>query len=277
MPTLEHAAMHLLCVGSARRLIVPPAAGDGSAGGARMLTRGDLGAIVIDVDASDFTGESGEANLADVVWLARRAGEHDRLIHAARGTDAAAVLPARFGTLFVAEDSLWAVLERHAGAIRLFLDQAEGRDEWSVKIIGDPAAATRALTARIAKERGIDTGAGGARYLLMRKVEQDAAARSATFMAEQSAAALRTLATACADIRLGRSGKRQEDGTEIIASASLLAGRDQAERLARVVEDVRAAAALEGLSVTLTGPWPPYSFAPSLDGPGGPAGAGEPG
>lgn len=265
MSTVANTAMQLVCIGFADRLAVP------EGGGARMVVRGELGAIVVDVDASEFVGETGEKNLADVVWLSVRAGEHDRLITAARGGSGAAVLPARFGTLFVAEASLHSMLDRHAGAIRVFLANAEGREEWSVKVVGDPAAASKALAARMARERGIDAGSPGAKYLLMRKIEQDASARSAAFMAERSAAALTLLSALCADVRLGRSGKRLEDGTEVVASASLLVDQEKVAELEMILTAAAAEAAREGLSVVWTGPWPPYSFAPALgaEGQGG--------
>jgi hypothetical protein len=247
----------LVCIGPAGRLIVPE--------GAEAMTVGGLAAVTIGVDRTEFTGEAGERNLADVAWLGPRALAHERLIAAARGEKAEPVLPARFGALFVSDDSLRRVIERHSGTIAGFLGRVCGRDEWSVKVVGDAEAAARGLAKALAAQRGIDAGAPGARYLLMRKIEREAQERADAFMADRGAGVLQELSGVACEHRLGRSGQTLDDGARVVASASLLVERGRAAELERLASRADERVRGEGLSVRCVGPLAPYSFAPALE------------
>ncbi len=235
---------------------------------ARTVLAGPLAAVVSDIDAADFTGDASERHLADLEWLAPRAARHEALIESCRHPadgHAVPVLPARFGTIFRAESSIAARLAAHEGTILAFLDAVTARDEWTVRIVADRARATDRLVQATACARGLNL-ASGAGYLLARKLQADAAARVSDWLLERSMHTLGTLPPGPRRL-ITRAPARRAEGPEPVALAAVLATPTEAADLLAWADAARPALADDGLSIDVTGPWPPYSFCPNLDAP----------
>lgn len=90
-----------------------------------------LCAVVSFVDMTQFTGEQGDKNLADIQWIGPRAMAHETVVE--KISQSAAALPARFGTLFSSRQQLSQVLTQTYDQIMAFLDQVLDKEEWGVK------------------------------------------------------------------------------------------------------------------------------------------------
>ena len=148
------------------------------------------------------------------------------------------LLPARFGTRLTAAD-LDTTIRRSSSVLRQALQNVKGRQQMTIRLIGAPTI-----------EQPPVAGRSGAAYLQQRRAAQSipgeldpVRAAVAHFVAEERVAP-------------GRAGVR--------ATLFHLVERDAVTTYREAV--LRATETMPSGSVTLTGPWPPFAFAPELPG-----------
>ena len=208
----------------------------------------------------DFCGEGAEARLQNLAWLAPRACRHEAVVEQVMGQSP--VLPARFATLFTSLDSLhrW-VIENH-DAIAGFFTHLGSQREWSVKGLLDRALAERRGEAgRPAKD-----ASPGKQYLQRKRAEPATVERMSQWLraaCENAVCELEPHASAFRERKVWKESDSSGAAEVILNWAYLLAAGAEADFRRRVQElDDRYSA--NGLSFRLSGPWPPYSFAPTL-------------
>ena len=229
----------------------------------------ELDAWLVRIDREDFDGPAAEKNLADINWLSPRVMAHQMAVqHIANEV---ALLPMRFGTLFSSEQALIEFLFNHYATIAAFL-AGDGRHvEWGIKCYADWSLAVDAFQ-RNQRSDEADNGAGGGAvgmtYLLKKKLlrERDAALHS--WMVERLQPLRDELQRRV--VRLADRGVLQDgkgSTRECMANWAVLVPREQQEQLQGWVEEMRLQVldANDSLSIEMTGPWPPYSFVPTLD------------
>ena len=145
------------------------------------------------------------------------------------------LLPVRFGTR-MASDNLHETILRSAGTLSAGLDNVRGRRQMTLRLIGSPGTS------------GTSGVRSGAAYLQQRRVawsipgELDPLRTAVNrFVVEERTAP-------------GRAGVR--------ITLFHLVERDAIDAYRKAVEE--AAVAMPPGSVTLSGPWPPFAFAPEL-------------
>lgn len=226
----------------------------------RQLGVDGLTAVTSEVDLDEFGEEGLRRNLEDLGWLEEVARTHDAVVHAVAGQ--APVVPMRLATVFLGEDTLRERLHEWAPGLHASLDRVEGRQEWSVKVLVDTAAAQAEVEAADAGS----TDRPGAAYLLrrqrqLRAQEQvlDDAARTGDSVHQG------LVGSVVASRRLPPQDRRLSgyEGTMVLNAAYLVPAAD-ADAWRDLVEQVRAQH--PGATVQLDGPWPPYSFA-TLEAP----------
>jgi len=154
-----------------------------------------------------------------------------------------ALLPARFGEWLPDARALAEALAPRAGEIVRALILVEGCVQMTLRVFGSAA------TPEAGAPAGEDTSSGpGTRYLTAR--------RHAANPGLPEVAALRL---ALRPLLRAERIERHEKG-QLLASAHDLVRREEAGEYVRVVEGT--AGALAGRKVTVSGPWPPYAFAP---------------
>jgi hypothetical protein len=146
-----------------------------------------------------------------------------------------AVLPMRFGTRLADEAALRNLLETRGPEFARVLDGVRGRVELSVRVAGDDADATPA-----------EPPSSGAEYM-----RQRIAARS---RADQVAGLVHGPLAALAD----RSKCEPSPGRGFLMTGSYLVQHDHVDRFTALVHELQQAD--PALTLTCTGPWPPYSF-----------------
>lgn len=158
---------------------------------------------------------------------------------------AGAILPARFGSL-VERDDLETIVARHHRQLTEALELVQGREQMTVRLIGD-------ATASASPRREVAAGGGpGARYLEERRA---AAGYPLPDAVERLTRAVRHLVVADR-AEPGQAGVRARLYHLIERGSS--AGYCRA--LAAASTDVAP------FVVKVTGPWPPFAFAPELLG-----------
>jgi len=225
---------------------------------------GRVRAVLSEVRREEFSGEAAEQRLQDLAWLAPRAALHEAVVEQVMGQ--APVLPAPFATLFESRESVRRFVLDYSGPIAGFFQDLGNKREWAVKGLLHRAPA--------GKESGppSEEESAGKNYLRKKRAQvasKDARRQTLRVACEQAATELKQQADAFHERRVWKAG--QADGQpELIFNWAFLLPPDQEapfrQNVAKLDEQHRPL----GLSLVISGPWPPYSFAPALGPPSAP-------
>ena len=229
---------------------------------------GEIGAVLSEVGRGEFCDDAAEAHLQDLAWLGPRVCRHEAAIEEVmRQTP---VLPARFATMFTSIDSLkQSVLER-LEAITGFFAQLGDKQEWAVKGMLNRTGALERLgsSGQPAREERALVNSPGARYFqenrIKARLERDFNLRLKEFC-RRAAAALGAQADGFRERKVLVSVAVGTDA-EVVLNWAFLVSPAALEDFRVRLDRFSGGEAFPGLMLTLTGPWPPYSFAPDLSG-----------
>lgn len=227
------------------------------------LGQGPIEALCCQVHGDDFTGPGADRRLGDLQWLGPRACRHEEVL--ALAMSRSPVLPCRFGTLFASTARVGQALRRHQAAIGAFLDGVEGRGEWSLKGRVDAARAVEALV--LAEGGGASAtptsapAASGTAYLRSRSSRQRAEAGLRDWVARVADELASQLAAVADRVEL----QTPAAGADADFQLALLVPRGGEEQMRNEAARAEARLRAHGVRMELTGPWPPYSFSPSLE------------
>lgn len=223
------------------------------------VTASGLAAFATPVDDVDFSQGVIDARAKDVEWLGALGYRHQNVMAALmRG---GTIIPLRAFTLFRSADSLRAHLGERGEQLRALLERLDGKQEWTLRIEFDPERWNEALVRRVGSLRAISDEAAGAgagkAFLLRKKLEEERkrASKEAeeTVVGEIESAVIGKLACdTVAESRTQRGGA--------FPQINVLIDRDEEARLQELRDGLNARYDADGVSVALTGPWPPYSF-----------------
>ncbi len=223
-------------------------------------------AVASRVGLDQFDVRKLESGNTDVNWLSQVALRHNQIV-----SDAArhhSLLPLRLGALFQSRLSLLAKMQRWESVAIDFFNSIGDGQEWAAKIYVDPCwseeslAASRCLSSLQATDVGV-----GKRYLaLKRDRHRESPAMYQRY--QEEIAAIETSLMNQADryyrtrpLPSNLTGRREK----MLWNAAFLLPRSASERWLALVQEVRSAAALRGLLLEVSGPWPPYHFCPTLE------------
>jgi hypothetical protein len=207
----------------------------------------DLQAIVSPVSLDEFGQAALNERVADPQWVEAKVRAHDRVVKSALATGS--VIPFRFCTVVRSPDDVRDLLTRHHDRVTATLAELAGKSEWGVKVYAAPTDA--------GGDEPESGEASGAAYL-RRKSRAGEEQRESLQAAHGRAAALHEELTAIARgaVTLPAHRRRGEEGRPLVLNVAYLVADADLERFHAAV-----AAGAEGLSVEVTGPWPPYNFA----------------
>ena len=248
----------------------PEAIADGMAGvgGAppRTITAAGLTAIVGDVGDREYSEVALRRNLEDLDWLARTAREHHAVLEAV--AERGPVVPMRLATLFASDAGVTGTLRERAYDFREALSLISARSEWGVKAYAVRPADPAGEPGRPGGGRGGPAPGPGAAYLQRRRAQltaskdarQEALASARTVHAElgRFAVSSRLYPPQAPDL----AGQQ----TPMVLNAAYLVADERADEFAAAMADLTARHRF--VQLTLTGPWPAYSFVGEGDGSG---------
>jgi hypothetical protein len=218
------------------------------------------------VPVEDFCGPEAEARLRDLTWIGPRVIRHQEVV--AGVMRHSPVLPVRFGTIFSSLANLEKVLQRHYDTIAGFLERLTDREEWAVKGLVDKARARHEiLSLHLARhEDRLGALTPGKRYLEEQRLRAQAERELNPRLRGMLGQTLEDLRVHALDFRERplRSQGDGDDGEEMLANWAFLVDRNQVAALQAGIQAANARHERYGLVLGPTGPWPPYSFCPSL-------------
>ncbi len=208
----------------------------------------NLWLLVSTVPATEYEESGLATRLSDVEWVAQCGVAHHDVI--ARAARTHGVAPFRLLTLFRSEERATEEAMRLRTTIEQALARVNDRREWVIRVAAVSAAARPKRT----------KATSGTSYLMQRAAEPRRVA-AATPDARRAARELVAALKACAD----QIVTRPSEATHVLYDGALLVSRDREAELGNVVKQWQPRLAPVGCRVSLTGPWPPYSFV-NLDG-----------
>ena len=224
----------------------------------RPLSAAGLTALVGSVAQSEFGEAALRRNLEDLEWLERTARAHHEVIETI--AKERPVVPMRLATVYSSDEVAAGMLQERASDLRQVLTRLTGRSEWGVK-------------AHVAVPHDGDDGAGsqqpetddpasgpGAAYLRRRRAQLTARqdARQQAVASAQAVHAELDRISASARLYPPQSPEIAGPSGSMVLNAAYLVADGCAEEFGAAVTEL--AARHGALKLTLTGPWPAYSF-----------------
>jgi hypothetical protein len=218
-----------------------------------------LFAIVADAPARQYGEAAINKKLTSLDWVSRAATAHNRVVE--YFIDADAILPMKLLTLFAndarALENLRGERTRLSSAVR----RVARHREWGVRVLLDRDAALAYAARRphhLRAERGRTPGAA---YLSLKKTRRDASVELATHARKTIASLFDRLARKARLARRRPAHDMPSPGGALLLDAAFLVSRSRTKAFRSVAAKEARVLAPFGYAMTLTGPWPPYTFA----------------
>jgi hypothetical protein len=216
------------------------------------------------IERADFEGPAGEKNLADIHWLTPRVIAHEKVVD--QLSLQSTFYPARFGTLFSNEARLTSFVEQFSNCLLSFFQRVKGKKEWGLKLFGNHAQAAMILAEREGiVQQGVPVG--GAKYLKLKQLQRESSKAKSDFFTATLHEAIQSLGSQFSEMiaRPIHATTQEAPQGELLKNIAILASNDQSNQILSWAERWNnTKPSSSGIQVELTGPWPAYSFCPSL-------------
>ena len=227
---------------------------------------GGVAAVLAEVDLNDFSGPEAKEKMEDLAWVAPRALRHEKVVMAAM--EHGPVLPVRFGTVFsslaAAAEPLWQCQD----VLEKFFQDIAGKQEWILKgYVNLPQARARMKAVRMAAEKEQLAGLSpGKRYFLEQKIKGAVDKETTSWLkgiGEEIGKLAKETSVGFSECRF-RSQEVTGRDEEMFFHGALLVPDGSVAALQGVIDAWNTRQDDQGLQIELSGPWPPYHFAPVL-------------
>jgi len=227
---------------------------------------GDVAAVLSEVNLDDFSGPEAKEKMEDLTWVAPRALRHEEVVMAVM--ENGPVLPVRFGTVFSSIEAAAAPLRQRQDVLMKFFQDTIDKKEWNLKgYVDRPQARARMTAARLATEKEQLAGLSpGKRYFLEQKIRGAVDKDVAIWLKEMERDILpvaREASVGFSECRLQSQDVTGRD-EEMFFHGALLVPDGSVAILERMTDEWNKHHESQGLQIQLSGPWPPYHFAPVL-------------
>lgn len=224
---------------------------------------GGLHAIVSRVPHADFNEEALEQRTADTDWLADLALRHQGVVGWLH--ENGDVVPMRLLAVFNSIDSVGDWLRSDRSRLQRIVGDLAGREEWTIRIHFADERWNKWVDERAREKDGDLAGDGesgpGREFLLRRKLEMRRAEMAEEVENEMLGAIAASLPNSwkvMVEDRLSRGGADPQ--------LTVLVARESTDGIEEQVRSIEANWRERGVTLALSGPWPPYSFVSGGEG-----------
>jgi hypothetical protein len=209
--------------------------------------------LVATAPLSAYDAGAIDARLRDLDWVAARAAEHEAIVeHAATlGT----VVPMKLFTLFSSDERAVLHVRRLRRSLDKVVERIAGCEEWGLRILFDEGRAARAN----AEEAQAKKVASGRDFLLRKKALDDKRRASGADGAARVDELYDSLAKTARRAQRRPAPNRELAG-RVLLDAVFLVPRASVKKIKQTVASSAKNLVPDGFDITLTGPWPAYSF-----------------
>jgi len=216
----------------------------------------ERGLYIVAADAPlDRYGEAAiNRGLSDLDWVSRAAVAHEAVVESF--IDARAVLPTKLFTMFTSDTRAVQHVRAQRARIASVVKRVANHHEWGVRVVLDRARSSSA-SARPIQVKGARTGVD---YLARKKARRDASVELAERARETVAALYDRLAERSRQARRRSASELPVDSGPLLLDAAFLVPRTRSAAFRALAAREARALALHGYGLTISGPWPPYTF-----------------
>ena len=217
-------------------------------------------AVFTPVDAEAFSQEVIDQRAKDLEWLGAIGYRHQAVM--SELMKLTAIVPLRAFTLFTGEEALRHYLGEHRELLSKALERLDGKQEWTLRVEFEPTKWSDSLANRVASLRDLQNeiaaASPGKAFLLKKKLDdtKKKASRAAEtdLVGEIEQAVLTKLrCETVAELRERRDGA--------FPQINVLINRDEEALLQELTAELGQRYVQEGVTLGVSGPWPPYTFA----------------
>lgn len=220
----------------------------------------DVHAIFTPVNAAEFSQDVIDRRAGDLEWLGAIGYRHQAVM--ADLMKKSAIVPLRAFTLFSSEEALRSYLTEQRALLSKTLDRLDGKQEWTLRIELEPAQWSEALTGRVASLRELQNeiaAASPGKAFLLRKKLDDEKKRASHAAEDELVAEIEQAVMTKLGCETVAESRQRRDGA--FPQINVLLPRDEESVLQELREELSARYQQEGVTLALSGPWPPYTFA----------------
>lgn len=250
--------------------VLPPVRGIDSCSPVLLMAEGEIGAAVSQVRLAEFGEEPLKRNLDDVRWLEEKVRRHEEIVEAIMA--GGPILPAKFCTIFLGDERVRGAIRRECRRLQEGLAYVRGKEEWGLKGFSNRTR-LGAVVARQDPElrtlvQEIRSRPPGHAFFL-KKTYEDLVLRK-TLEREEALAQqiVETVRGKVVELVLNPPLPNPATGREeeMVLNLACLVLKDRVGEFLSEVRQWNQRTPEEGLDLMPTGPWPPYTFAPRVDG-----------
>jgi hypothetical protein len=223
-------------------------------------TVGDIHAVFTAVSATEFSQEVIDRRAGDLEWLGAIGYRHQAVM--ADLMKRTSIVPLRAFTLFSSEEAVRAYLTEHRELLAKTLERLDGKQEWTLRIELEPARWSEALTGRVAALRELQAeiaAASPGKAFLLRKKLDDEKKRASHVAEDELVGEIEQAVMGKLGCETVAESRQRRDGA--FPQINVLLNRDEESVLQELREELTARYQDEGVTLALSGPWPPYTFA----------------
>lgn len=214
---------------------------------------------VADAPIDRYGEQAINRGLSDLDWVSRAAVAHEAVVESFNG--ASAILPMKLFTLFADDDRALAHVRGDAARIRAAAKRVANHHEWGIRVMLDRARASASTRSARSAKPGVDgRKSTGVAYLTRKKAQRDAGIELAERARETVSRTFDRFAARATIARRKAASELPVQGGPLLLDAAFLVPRGRARTFRSLAAREAKSLAARGYTLTLTGPWPPYSF-----------------
>lgn len=221
---------------------------------------GGVAAIFTPVPREGFSQEAIDGRAGDLEWLGAIGYRHQSVVSDLMKSTA--IVPLRAFSLFSSREALHQYLEENGEKLARVMDRLDGKQEWTLRIEFDPVRWHDALVHRVNSLRSLSeqiaVASEGKGFLLRKKLEEEKKRVSREAEQEAVAEIERVVLEKLACETVAESRERRDGAFPQI---NVLINRDEESVLQELHSELADKYEPEGITLALSGPWPPYTFA----------------
>ena len=208
---------------------------------------------VADAPLERYGEDAINRGLSDLDWVARAAVAHEAVVESFIG--ASAVVPMKLFTIFTSDERALEHVRREAPRVNAVLRRVANHHEWGVRVVLDRAR----IEPRVAKpdRAAAESGKG---FLARKKAQRDTAAELARHARDTVSDVYDRLAAHAGLAKRRSASELPVKGGPLLLDAAFLVPVRRTARFRRSAGREARTIASHGYWLTVSGPWPPYSF-----------------
>ena len=255
MPSLKGTYVYCVVAADHRPRLPRVPAGLPGAGPVRLLEVGEgLFMAVADLPLDRYGESAINKGLADLDWVSRVAVAHEAVVESFIA--AVAILPMKLFTIFTTDDRALDHVRAQRPRIAALVKRVANQQEWGIRVVLDRTLASAALP----KKKATARAGTGVSYLAQKKAQRDSSRELASRARETIAGLFDRMAARSGDAKRRAASDLPAQGGPLLLDAAFLVSRARGAAFKALAARESRTLAGQGYGLTVSGPWPPYTF-----------------